>query len=77
MPNFLQVLHWQNGFSKVIDIDGAAAVSAELQRVKASGESLVIGGRGNINRASGSGNVNRISGSGSAGAVGGSGGVCG
>ncbi len=71
MPNFLQVLHWPLGFSKVIEIDGREAVSAELQRIKARGESIVIGGKGNINRASGSGSVNRIGGSGSAGAVGG------
>jgi len=77
MPNFLQVLHWPLGFSKVITIDGAEAVSAELQKVKGGGESLVIGGKGNINKTSASGNVNRISGSGSSGAVGGSGGVCG
>ena len=59
MPNFLQVLHWQLGFDKTIIIDGQEAVSADLQRIKASGESLVIGGKGNINKASGSGTVNR------------------
>lgn len=77
MPNFLQVLHWPFGREKIIEVDGQEAVSAELQKVKASGESLVIGGRGNINKASGSGGVNRIAGSGSSGAVGGRGSVCG
>jgi len=76
MPNFLQVLHWKLGFSKVIEIDGAEAVSAELQKVKGSGGSRVIGAEGNINKIAASGNVNRIAGSGSTGAVGGSGGAC-
>ena len=50
MPNFLQVLHWKLGFDKVINIDGAEAVSAELQKVKGSGGSRVIGAQGNINK---------------------------
>ncbi len=77
MPNFLQVLHWKNGFSKVIEIDGQEAVSAELQKVQGRGESIVAGGQGNTNRTSGSGSLNKVGGSGSSKVIGGRGGVCG
>ena len=76
MPNFLQVLHWGQ-FTKIINVSGIDAQSAELKKIKGVGGSFVAGGAGDVNKTSASGNVNRVGGGGSTSGVSGKGNVCG